>query len=87
MIWNSSAHSAEIWQFFAEVASKCDERLNVMCVNCYNIMNHSASENDEITIIKCHLKSSSCQKMKSASERQISIFKAMNLKICYNFQL
>ncbi len=48
-------------------------------------MNYSASENDEIIIIKCYLKSSSCQKIKSASERQISIFKVMNLKICYNF--
>jgi len=50
-------------------------------------MNHLASENDETIIIKCHLKSSSCQKMKSALERQISIFEAMNLKICYDFQL
>ena len=40
-------------------------------------MNYSASENDETIIIKHYLKSSSCQKMKSASERQISIFEVV----------
>ncbi len=58
-----------------------------MCINCYNIINYSASENNKTIIIKCHLKSSSYQKIKSALKRQISIFEAMNLKICYDFQL
>ncbi len=58
-----------------------------MYINYYNIMNYSASKNDETTIIKCYLKSSSCQKIKSALRRQISIFEAINLKICYDFQL
>ncbi len=48
-------------------------------------MNYLASENDETIIIKCYLKSSSYQKIKLALKRQISIFEAMNLKICYNF--
>ncbi len=45
-----------------------------MCVNCHNIINHLALRNDEIIIIKCYLKSSSCQKIKSASERYAIIF-------------
>ncbi len=48
-------------------------------------MNYSASENNETIIIKCYLKSSSYQKIKSELRRQILIFKVMNLIICYNF--
>ncbi len=69
MTWNSSAYSVKIWQFFAEVASKCDERSDVMCINYYNIMNYLASKNNEIIIIKHHLKSSSYWKIKSALRR------------------